>query len=437
MGDTQPEPEAVSRTPGGPDGGGAGSSTLSHRRAAAVIVIATAAAVVAITALVVGGAGHPNTNATTATASTTSQPTARASTRMNPPFDPSARSDLSALASRASTGVDAPPPDPDPSAPGQVVGGGADQSDPFLLLDGTHYFLYTSDIPGDPTVNVPVISATRFGRWGSVTDALPHLPGWVGADFTWAPDVHRFGATYVLYFTALVRNTHPAMECIGDAVATSPTGPFHPFPQPFICQPFLGGDIDPRVIVSLDGIPFMLWKSDQNIGGAARATQMWSEPLSSDGLTLTGRAALLLMPDEPWEGTIVEAPDMVEVGDVYWLVFSGNWFNGPSYAIGAARCHSPQGPCVDLPQNPLLGSNAQGSGPGEPSLFADSTGVWMLYSPWHSLASRPNIPRPVVITRLGFDAAGPYLAAGGPPAPFNPLPLGPARWQAPAGQSAS
>jgi hypothetical protein len=350
--------------------------------------------------------------------------------------DRSTTSNLSALASVAPTGVDAPPPDPDPAAPGQVVEGGADQSDPFLLLDGTRYFLYTSGIPGPPTVNVPVTSATRFDSWGPVTDALPDLPPWVAPGFTWAPDVQRFGTTYVLYFTALVRNSHPTMECIGDGVGTSATGPFRPLSRPFICQPTLGGDIDPRVIVSPDGAPFMLWKSDQNIGGANTPTQMWSQRLAGDGLTLTGRPALLLMPDEPWEGTIVEAPDMVEVDDAYWLVFSGNWYNGSNYAIGAARCVSPEGPCVDLRQNPLLGSNAQGSGPGEPSLFADSAGVWMLYSPWHSLAPHPDFPRPVVITRLGFDAAGPYLAAGGPPSPLNPLPLGPAMWQAPGGRSA-
>ncbi len=174
--------------------------------------------------------GAPEHDATTARPA--SEPPARASTRVNPPFDPSARSDLWPWR-RGSTGVDAPPPDPDPAAPGQVVEGGADQSDPFLLLDGTHYFLYTSGIPGDPTVNVPVTSATRFGRLGpgdrcpppcfhhGSGPASPGLPTSIGS----AP-------TYVLYFTALVRDSHPAMECIGDAVGTSPTGPSTPSLSP-------------------------------------------------------------------------------------------------------------------------------------------------------------------------------------------------------------
>ena len=41
--------------------------------------------------------------------------------------------------------------------------------------------------------------------------------------------------------------------------------------------------------------------------------------------------------------------------------------------------------------------------------------MWLLYSPFRSLAPRTDPPRPVAITRLGFGPEGPYLAAGGPP----------------------
>ena len=331
---------------------------------------------------------------------------------------------------------DAPAPAPDPQAPGQVVEAGVDQSDPFLLLDGLRYFLYTSGDPGTPDVNVPVTSSSDFDTWSPVSDALPTLPSWVAPGFTWAPDVHRFGDAYVLYFTALVRGSDPATECIGDAVGSLPTGPFWPSAQPFVCQTTLGGDIDPRVFVAPDGAPYLLWKSDQNIGGARTPTQMWSQPLRADGLGLVGQPAILLGPDERWEGTIVEAPDMVFVHGTYWLVYSGNWYNQPAYAIGAAACAGPQGPCLDLPQNPLLASNAQGQGPGEASLFADGAGVWLLYSPWRSLAPHPDIPpRPVEITRLGFASSGPYLAAGGGPPSLGPL--GPGLWPGPGSLAGS
>ncbi len=157
----------------------------------------------------------------------------------------------------------------------------------------------------------------------------------------------------------------------------------------------------------------MLWKSDQNIGGSNTPTIMWSQELSSDGTQLLGSPTALMSPDRPWQGTIVEAPDMVEVAGADWLIYSANWYNNPAYAIGVARCAGPAGPCADLGSAPLMGSNFQGAGPGEASIFHDSAGIWMLYSPRRSLAPKPDIPaRPVFITRLGFTPLGAYLASG-------------------------
>jgi len=318
--------------------------------------------------------------------------------------------------------ADRPPVTADPGAPGLVVPSGQDQSDPVLTVFEGRYFLYTSGIPGSPPVNVPVASATDFGDWSPVGDALPALPHWAVPGYTWAPDVHRFGSAYVLYFTAMVVGSKPAMECIGAATGTAPDGPFTPASAPFICQIDQGGSIDPRVFTDADGTNWMLWKSDQNIGGATTPTKMWSQRLSGDGLGLVGQPAFLMGPDELWQGTIVEAPDMVEVDGNYWVFYSGNWFDQPAYAIGAARCQSPMGPCSDPSPWPLLASNDQGRGPGEASVFADSSGVWMLYSPWRSQAPHPDYPlRPVVITRIGFTPTSTYLAAGGPPPSLDVL----------------
>ncbi len=326
-----------------------------------------------------------------------------------------------AAPSRTSTAVAppgpfTPPVSPGPLAPGVAVSSGEDQSDPYLLVADGRYLLYTSGEPGP--VNVPVSSSTDFESWGPVADALPELPPWATPGFTWAPDVHRFGSTWELYFTAMVRGSSPATECIGSASGASPTGPFVASPIPFICQLALGGSIDPRVFTDASGTHWMLWKSDQNIGGASTPTMLWSQPLSADGLTLTGRPSLLLQPDEAWQGTIVEAPQMVDVEGTYWVFYSGNWFNQPAYAMGAARCTGPTGPCADTSPLPLLGSNFQGLGPGEGSLFEDASGLWLLYSPWRSLAPKPDFPpRPVYIARIGILPSGPYLAA----------------WQAPPG----
>lgn len=306
-----------------------------------------------------------------------------------------------------------PPPVANSSAPGVVIDSGRDEPDPFLLRSGGVYYLFTSQ--GNEAGNeVPYRAGPALGDWGPVQQAMPKAPAWVLPGFTWAPDVHQFGDHWVLYFTAVIRGRKPATECIGAAVGTHPGGPYTAQPQPFICQLDHKGSIDPRTFVSPSGRLYMIWKSDDNAGGATTPTSVWSQPLSSDGLHLLGTPTRIFGPDEPWQGTIVEAPDLVVAGGTYWLFYSGNWFTTTSYAIGVARCTGPSGPCADFTSSPLLASNAQGAGPGEESVFVDAAGVWLLYTPFRYLINGPSPPRPVMMARVGFGPSGPYLAQPGP-----------------------
>jgi beta-xylosidase len=319
---------------------------------------------------------------------------------------------VSAAVPAERTAYDAPPPTTSPLLPGVTITPASpqllDQSDPFMFVDDGRYYLFTSkDGPG---VNLPVRSASILGQWGPVTDALPVLPQWAAPGWAWAPDVHRFGSRYVLYFTTLLRDAAPSTMCIGDAVSSQVTGPYVARPTPFICQPALGGSIDPRTFVDADGHAFMLWKSDQNARWHTVPTAIFSQPLSADGLRLLGVPARILEPDEPWQGFIVEAPDLVQVEGAYYLFYSGNWFNQPTYAIGAARCTGPLGPCADTSPTPLLASNFEGMGPGEESVFSDDRGIWLLYSPFHSAVPDAGAARPALVARLGFGPAGPYVA---------------------------
>jgi hypothetical protein len=312
------------------------------------------------------------------------------------------------------------------AAPGRVIDSGRDAPDAFMFVQGGEYYLYTSQ--GNLTQdNVPVVVGTSVGHWGRLRDALPILPAWVHPGFTWAPDVHRFGNTYVLYFTSDVAGVTPPEECIGDATGSSPVGPFTAVDHPFICQLSQHGSIDPRTFTDTDGQNYMIWKSDENadVNGTAD-TNIYSQPLSANGLQLLGQPTRIFGPDEPWQGRIVEAPDMVQVDGAYWLFYSGGWFNQPSYAIGTARCLSPLGPCTDTSPGPWFASNSQGAGPGEESVFRDRTGVWMLYAPWRSNDPRPTPPRPVEMVRIGFGPTVPYVAApdappgaGGPSGPVG------------------
>jgi beta-xylosidase len=298
----------------------------------------------------------------------------------------------------------------DTAAPGTTILGGPDTPDPFIAAQDGTYYLFTSQ--GTQPANVPVMSGSTVGQWGPMTDALPDLPAWAEPGGTWAPDAQRFGNHYVLYFTAAIRDPNARIECIGDAVSTKLAGPYISAAAPFICQLAQGGSIDPRTFIDSNGQPYLLWKSDENsdVSGTS-LTNIYSQPLSADGLHLLGQPTRIFGPDEPWQGRIVEAPDLVLVKGAYYLFYSGGWFNQPGYAIGVATCAGPAGPCADTSPSPLLSSNDQGVGPGEESVFSNARGIWLVYTPFRSTLPLPGPPRPVAMAHLGFGPTGPYLAA--------------------------
>ena len=308
-----------------------------------------------------------------------------------------------------------PPHATDLAIPARSILTGPDPTDPFMLRHDGRYYLYTSE--GTSFLNVPLRTGPRPGVWSAPHDVLPTLPAWAAGGLTWAPDVQPVRGGWALYFTALVKGMSPPTHCVGAAFARSPSGPFVADATPFICQLDHRGTIDARVIDTPDGL-VMLSKSEDNANPSVPGpdqdgpTGIYAQRLSPDGRTLLGTATKILGPSESWEGTIVEAPDMVEAWGTWWLFFSGNWYSSPSYGIGVAACQGPFGPCSDPNPVPFIGSNLEGSGPGEASLFTDDGGVWILYNPFHANDPGPVVPRPVVMARLGFTAQGPYLATG-------------------------
>ena len=309
--------------------------------------------------------------------------------------------------------INAPPPTPTPSAPARYILTGPDVTDPYMLEWHGSYYIYTSE--GTSVLNVPVRRGPKPGLWGPPSDALPRLPGWAEGGLTWAPDVRHVAGGWALYFTALLRGVHPQTHCIGAAYGSSPAGPFVPSDHPLVCQLDHRGSIDPRVFA--DGSHLvLLWKSDDNanpyVGGPDQGgnTAIYAQQLSADGRDLSGQPVKILGPSQSWEGTIVEAPDMVEAWGTYWLFFSANWYYSPSYGIGVAACETPFGPCSDVSPKPFIGSNRQGLGPGEESVFEKGANVYLVYNPFRADDPGPVIPRPAVMARVGFTPAGPYLA---------------------------
>jgi hypothetical protein len=317
-----------------------------------------------------------------------------------------------------------PPPASTPDSPGIAIAHAAqDLPDPFLLHTGNTYHMYISSSYFNQQ-NVPVYVGTP-GHWSAKpVDAVPNLPSWAAnhppkGGLSWAPTVYKLGKTYVMYFSPTIRYSLPVQHCVAVATASDPSGPFQVAAKPLVCQRTFGGDIDAQLFVDPAGPDgpshpnYLIWKSDNNSTPGTGTPTIWSQPVSNDGRTLLGAAVQIYVPDQPWEASLIEAPQMaLSPTSTVWLFFSaGVGYFSPSYGMGAVKCVGPLGPCTDQSAGPLLGSNAQGAGPGEETYFvAPDASDWLLYSPIYTGAI---LARPVEAARIGWNEAGPYVAEAG------------------------
>jgi beta-xylosidase len=292
-----------------------------------------------------------------------------------------------------------PPPPPALYAPNPAVYG-VDFPDPTIVNpgDGSYAAFSTNAVYGSLDFpRVPTAAATALDEWtrGDPTDALARAPAWQDPSAflkNWAPAVHKFGSTWVLYFTAPYAGTNE--ECIGVATAASVHGPYEPDDSgPIVCDFGGGGSIDPSVFVDTNGTPWLLWKTDGNC--CQLPVEIRSQQLAPDGQSvLSGSSAHdLVGVDQAWEDgsnggaqpwkKVVEGPAMFQQGGTYWMLYSANWWDSSSYAIGFAQCTSPAGGCVKPYGGPLMASGPNGAGPGGPETFVDQSGVLRLvYHAW-------------------------------------------------------
>ncbi|MHB8681930.1 MAG: glycoside hydrolase family 43 protein [Acidimicrobiales bacterium] len=277
----------------------------------------------------------------------------------------------------------------------------------------TTYYAYTTASAGD---NIQVLSSLDLQHWVSDGDALPSLPSWQAKGRTWAPGVVFLGGRYVMWYATEVAATGD--ECLSEATATSPTGPFSdPHGAPVVCQSALGGSIDPYPMVDRNGVPYLYWKS--NAGMSPLSAQIWASQLTPDGTALTGQQSAVLGQDQAWEAT-VESPAMVDQGGAYVLFYSGGVWNGAGYGVGYALCSGPLGPCGKPTDGPILHSDQYRLGPGGESLFTDPSGnLWMAYAAWDGPTSRFSYGagefRSMWIAAVTLSGATPTIHAGEAP----------------------
>ncbi len=267
--------------------------------------------------------------------------------------------------------------------------------DPFVMLDQGEFIAYATN----DGINLPMATSKDLVSWSAVMDpakpgkrldGMPVLASWVKEGATWAPEVYRIGAQYLLYYTANHRKLDK--QCIGLATASSPRGPFlDPSATPFICQPDEGGTIDANAFSDKDGKLYIYFKNDGNRVG--KVSQIWGQRLADDGRSTIGAPVALIRDTKPWEQRLVEAPTMLLSPGGYQLFYSGGYFGWNDdqrispYAMGYATCAGPLGPCTPSRDNPILHSfndREAGciSGPGHQSILTVGKRSFIAFHGW-------------------------------------------------------
>lgn len=264
--------------------------------------------------------------------------------------------------------------------------------DPGVLKDGDTYVMTCTN--GSRGV-FPIWTSKTLTSWSYVGTAFRTIgnPSW-GERHFWAPEIHKVGDKYVIYFSAWAKG---GTFAIGAGTSDSPTGPFTDLGKPLLTAPH-PGVIDAHYFRRSNGEHYLLWKIDGNAVG--QSTPIRIQPLAADGLSLTGSPTTILSNTLAWEGGLVEGAFMIEEGNYFYLFYSGNGYGSTRYGVSVARSTSPLGPFSKLGDK-LLGSNAAWSGPGHGSIVRGTDGGWVhVYHSWVAGQVNGGPGRVVLVDRV-------------------------------------
>lgn len=269
--------------------------------------------------------------------------------------------------------------------------------DPFLLKasDGKYYMYGTGGVAN----GFKVYSSDDLATWtdeGAIYQS--DTPGSWGTDCFWAPEVYERDGKYYLWYSANWKE-NPTQELenfrIGVAVADKPTGPFkdmHDRPvfdpgYPIIDANVLYDDASGKTYLYYSRCCYKhavdsevsAWAKEQGWYDEIEESWIYGVELKPDLSGVIGEPVALLSPpktmDDPqaeWENRSVtshevnrrwtEGSYIVKHGEVYYMLYSANFFGGKNYAVGYATSKDPLGPFVKAANNPVLQKNTEQGG---------------------------------------------------------------------------
>jgi beta-xylosidase len=198
------------------------------------------------------------------------------------------------------------------------------------------------------------------------------------------------------------------------AQSDSPLGPFEDSQVPLIRRDH--PCIDGHIFIDDDNTPYLFYST---------ISQIYVQQLSQLSLTPNSSQEFCLEPSETWEGWITEGPFILKNNDIYFLMYSANYYASVEYGVGFATSSSPIGPWKKYTGNPILASDLESgvSGPGHNCVTTSPNGreLFIVYHT-HTNPVKPSGNRQPNIDRMNFE--NDILNINGPTRSPQPIPGG-------------
>lgn len=320
--------------------------------------------------------------------------------------------------------------------------------DPYILKasDNKYYMVGTGGVEN----GFMMYSSTDLKNWKNegVIYKGNHENTWGIANY-WAPELYEHKGKYYLLFSADWRE-NPTHELenfrIGVAVSDKPTGPFVDLFNRPVFDP--GYPVIDGNLLFENGKVYLYYSRccyknpvESEVAAWARQKGMFKEieeswvygvELKPDFSGIIGEPQLLLRPpvtmNDPqteWESRSVtsgevnrrwtEGSYIFKKNNLYYIMYSANYFGGKNYAVGYATSASPLGPFKKASNNPVLQKNTENggvvSGTGHNSVTISPDGKEMLCV-YHGRTLKTGENRVVFIDRMEVLPDGTLVVHG-------------------------
>ncbi|KAI0971431.1 glycoside hydrolase family 43 protein [Xylaria arbuscula] len=274
-------------------------------------------------------------------------------------------------------------------------------SDPFVTYSGGYYYIMTTS-----WTDVEIARSATVGGLATATKKVIYTSTDASRDANvWAPEVHYFGDTWYVYFTAGDSDDLDGQRLHVLKGGATPWDTFS-----YVGQLTDEWAIDATTLRTSFG-NYLVFSCYHGVSTQSLCIQA----LGSDYTSLTGSISVISQPTESWETVslaVNEGPAALYWGGTTYLAFSASYCWSASYCLGLLTWDGVTDPTKASAWTKSSGcvlSSANGNyGTGHNSFFQspDATQTWIAYHATSSSAGACDDTRYTMVQLLGTHSDG-------------------------------